>query len=102
MMRMMMTASFPLEPFNTMVRNGSAGSTLKKILADLKPEASWFVEEDGKRSGVFIIEVADQSRIPSFSEPFFLLFNAECRFRIAMTPDDLGRAGLDELGKKWK
>jgi hypothetical protein len=101
-MRMMMTASFPLEPFNAMVRNGSVGPTLKKILADLKPEAAWFVEEEGKRGGVFIVEVPDQSRIPFFAEPFFLLFNAECRFRIAMTPDDLGRAGLDELGKKWK
>jgi hypothetical protein len=60
------------------------------------------VEEHGKRSGVFIVEVADASRIPFFAEPFFLQFNAECRFRIAMSAEDLGRAGLDELGKKWK
>jgi len=24
------------------------------------------------------------------------------RFRIAMTPEDLGNAGLDALGKKWR
>jgi len=30
-----------------------------------------------------------------------LTFNANVQFRIVMTPDDLKRAGLDELGKKW-
>jgi len=28
-------------------------------------------------------------------------FNADCEFKIAMSPEDLGNAGLDELGKKW-
>jgi hypothetical protein len=51
---------------------------------------------------VAIIDVDDSSRIPSFSEPFFLHFNADCEFRIAMSPEDLGNAGLDELGKKWR
>jgi len=60
------------------------------------------VEEDGKRCAVLIIDVADQSRIPSFAEPFFLKFNAECRFRIAMVAEDLGKAGLEEIGKKWR
>jgi hypothetical protein len=29
------------------------------------------------------------------------LYEADCEFRIAMSPEDLGKAGLDELGKKW-
>ena len=41
------------------------------------------------------------SRVPSLSEPFFLHFNADCSFHIVMSPDDLKKAGLDELGKKW-
>jgi hypothetical protein len=41
------------------------------------------------------------SELPRFSEPFFLTFNAEVNFSPVMTPEDLGRAGLDELGKKW-
>lgn len=28
-------------------------------------------------------------------------FNAEVEFHIVMSPEDLERAGLDELGKKW-
>jgi hypothetical protein len=101
-MRMMLTASIPNEPFNSLVRSGEANSVMKDILTELKPEAAYFVEEDGKRCAVLIIDVADQSRIPSFAEPFFLKFNAECRFRIAMVAEDLGKAGLEEIGKKWR
>ena len=101
-MRMMLTASIPNEPFNSLVRSGEANSVMKDILTELKPEAAYFVEADGKRCAVLIIDVADQSRIPSFAEPFFLKFNAECRFRIAMVAEDLGKAGLEEIGKKWR
>ena len=48
-----------------------------------------------------IINVEDPSKVPAFAEPWFLTFNADVRFHIAMTPEDLGRAGLDALGKKW-
>jgi hypothetical protein len=30
-----------------------------------------------------------------------LLFNADVEFHAVMTPDELGRAGVDALGKKW-
>lgn len=101
-MRMMLTASLPNEPFNTLVRSGEVGHIIQDILTDLKPEAAYFVEEHGTRTAVLIVDVADQSRIPFFAEPFFLKFNAQCRFRVAMVPEDLGKAGLDALGKKWK
>jgi hypothetical protein len=67
----------------------------------LKPESIYFTEKGGTRGAVAIINVDDPSRIPSFSEPFFLSFNADCEFRIAMSPEGLKNAGLDELGKKW-
>ena len=53
------------------------------------------------REAVAIVDINDPSQIPSFSEPFYLNFNAECEFRIAMSPEDLGKAGLDQLGKQW-
>ena len=101
-MRMMLTAALPNEPFNSLVRSGEAGTIMKHILAELKPEAAYFVEEGGTRCAILVIDVADQSRIPFFAESFFLKFNANCRFRIAMTAEDLGKAGLEVLGKKWK
>lgn len=100
-MRFMMTARFPLEPFNSLVRDGSAGKILGSIVEDLKPEAIYFVENDGCRCAVMIIDMPTPSDLPRHSEPFFLKFNASCEFRIAMTPEDLGRASLEDLGKKW-
>ena len=100
-MRMLLNVEMPHEPFNTLVREGKAGAIIGRILEEIKPEAVYFTEQNGTRGAILIIDVRDPSRVPSFSEPFFLNFNADCRFRIAMSPEDLGRAGLEELGKKW-
>jgi hypothetical protein len=100
-MRMLLHAIFPNEPFNTLVRSGEAGPTLKAIIDDLKPEAVYFTEEDGMRSAVLVVDIAGASDIPKIAEPFFLKFDAECRMRIVMSPADLKNAGLDALGKKW-
>jgi hypothetical protein len=35
------------------------------------------------------------------AEPWFLTFNAQVEFRVAMTPEDLARSNLEALGKKW-
>ena len=50
---------------------------------------------------MLVIDVAEPSRIPSFAEPFFLNFNADFRFRLVMSPEELERAGLDALGEQW-
>jgi hypothetical protein len=100
-MRIIMNMKIPHEPFNTLVREGKAGDIIKKIIEELKPESIYFTEQGGTRGAVAIVDINDSSQIPSFSEPFFLNFNADCEFRIAMSPEDLGKAGLDELGKKW-
>ena len=100
-MRMLINFDLPIEPFNTYVRDGSAGERLTKIMDDLKPEAVYFTERDGKRGGVMIMDVASPSDVPRIAEPFFLTYNAEVRFHVCMTPDDLAKAGLEDLGDKW-
>ncbi len=100
-MRMMMLAQFPIEPFNSLVRKGTAGAVIKKILEDIKPEAAYFGERDGRRGCELVVDVHSPSDIPRLAEPFFLSFNAEVEFRIIMLPEDLAHANLDELGKKW-
>jgi len=100
-MKMIMHVDFPLEPFNTLVRNGTAGATLQKALNDVKPEAAYFSEENGRRGAVLIVDVPEASRIPALAEPFFLTLNASVRFRIAMTPEDLARGDLESIGKKY-
>jgi hypothetical protein len=100
-MKMLMNVRIPHEPFNTLLREGKASKIIERILDDLKPESIYFTEQAGTRGVVAVIDVADSSRVPFFAEPFFINFNADCEFRIAMSPADLGNAGLDELGKKW-
>lgn len=104
-MRMLIDFNLPLEPFNTLVRNGTAGQKIQQILEDIKPEAVYFSERGGKRGGkrggIMIVDVADPSKVPAIAEPFFLTFNASVEFHIVMGPEELGRAGLDEIGKKY-
>ena len=101
-MRMLMHVDLPPEPFNSMVRDGTVGETIQSILADIQPEAAYFsTMGNGHRGGTFVVNVEAAHEIPSLAEPFFLKFNADVDFRVAMVPEDLGRAGLDELGQMW-
>ena len=100
-MRMLARIKIPNNEFNAAVRDGSIGGKLTRILEETKPEAVYFTEIDGLRGAILIVNLADSSRVPGLAEPWFLTFNAEVEFHIAMTPEDLGQAGLDALGKKW-
>ncbi|HUU14470.1 MAG TPA: panthothenate synthetase [Terriglobia bacterium] len=100
-MRMLLKVKIPHDKFNAAVKDGSAGKKMQRILAELKPEAVYFTEHEGHRGAILIVDVAEPSRVPTFTEPWFLQFNADCEFHIVMSPEDLAKAGLDELGKKW-
>jgi len=100
-MKMLLTVEIPHEPFNSLVKSGKAGETIKRILESIKPEVSYFTEQDGTRGGVFVVNVNAGSDIPAIAEPFFLNLQANCKFRILMSPEDLQKAGLDAIGKKW-
>ena len=100
-MRFLMKVTMPHEPFNSFVRDGSAGAKMGQIMGELKPEAAYFTELNGHRSGILIVNMDNTSQIPALAEPWFLLFNADVEIHPVMLPDDLANAGLDMLGKKW-
>jgi len=100
-MRMLFHVKLPHEPFNTLVKEGTAGTKMRRILAELKPEAVYFTEYEGRRGAIMIVNLESPSQVPAFAEPWFITFNADCEFHVVMTPEDLAQAGLDELGKKW-
>lgn len=100
-MRVLIRATMPHEPFNSYVKDGSAGARIQKIMEALKPEAAYFTEMDGKRTALLVVNAENSSQVPSMAEPFFLSFNADVELRIAMRPEDLAAAGLDALGKQW-
>ena len=83
---------------------GTLGSTVEKILADLKPEAAYFFADDnGNRSGSIVFDLKDSSQIPAVVEPWFLAFNAKVSFRPIMSPQDLAKAGpsITKAGQEY-
>ena len=103
-MRMLLRVSIPVETGNAAVKKGTLGSTIEKILADLKPEAAYFTADDhGNRAGSIVFNMEDSSEMPSIAEPWFLAFNAAIEIHPVMRPEDLARAGgaIDKAVKKY-
>ena len=92
-MRFLVKVSIPVEAGNAAVKAGKLGATIQSILADLKPEAVYFTDDNGQRTGFLFIEMQDASQIPAIAEPWFLAFNAGVEFHPVMVPDDLAKAG---------
>jgi hypothetical protein len=101
---MLLRVSIPVETGNAAAKAGTLGTTIEKILADLKPEASYFMADDhGNRSGSIVFDMKDTSQIPSIAEPWFQAFNARISLRPVMNPQDLAgaQAGIAEAAKKF-
>src|ERR1017187_8587597 len=96
-MRVLMNVKLPHQPFNAAVRDGTAGQKMERILEAMKPEGVYFTEHNGQRGAVIVVDMADASKIPALAEPWFLTFQADVEFRIAMTPEDLKRSGIDKM-----
>ena len=59
-MRMLLRVSIPVETGNAAAKAGTLGSTVEKILADLKPEAAYFFADDnGNRSGSIVFDMKE-------------------------------------------
>ena len=101
-MRILLQITIPHEPFNTLVREGAAGQTIGRVLEETKPESIYFTEHDGKRGAIAVYNMDSPSDVPRLGEPWFLGFNADVRYRVAMLPEDVKASGLDDIGKRWK
>lgn len=98
-MRMMLRVSFEVEAANKAIRDGSLPKMMQSVMEELKPEASYFMTDRGKRTGLIFFDLKDSSDLPSIAEPFFQNLHAAVEFRPVMNADDL-RSGLEKLAKK--
>jgi len=98
-----MKVTIPGAEGNAAIINGSLGSTIGSILADLKPESVYFIEENGARTGVIVFNLENASQIPAIAEPWFLAFNAKVELHPTMTVEDLKNAasGMEKAVQKY-
>jgi len=102
-MRFLVKVNIPVEAGNGAAKVGKLGTTIQSILADLKPEAVYFTDDNGQRTAFLFLDMQDASQIPAIVEPWFLAFNARIEIHPVMVPEDLSRAGsaIEAAVKKY-
>jgi hypothetical protein len=102
-MRCLLKVSIPTDIGNERILDGSLAKTIDSILNDLSPEAAYFAEEQGIRTGFIFCDLKDEAEIPAIAEPWFLAFNARVEVHPAMTVADLKKAapGFERAIKKY-
>jgi len=102
-MRFLVKVNIPVEAGNNAAKAGKLSATIQSILADQKPEAVYFTDNNGQRTAFVFLEMQDASQIPAIAEPWFLALNASIEIHPVMVPDDLMRAsaGIDSAVKKY-
>jgi hypothetical protein len=102
-MRFLLKVNIPVEAGNSAAKAGKLGSTIQSILEDLKPEAAYFMDDNGQRTGYIFFDMQDASQIPAIAEPWMLALNTSVSLRPVMVPSDLAKAGsaIEEAVKKY-
>ncbi len=94
-MKFIVEVSFPTEPFNTYVREGTAGQKIGEVLDAIRPEAVYFTDSGVGRGATMIIEIESARQVPHVTEPLMLNFDASVHYRVALPPEDLLASGLE-------
>ncbi len=102
-MRFLVKAQMDIDVANELARKGTLGSTIQSIVEDLKPEAAYFIAEDGTRTAILILDMDDPSQLPAVAEPLFLALKARVEAVPAMVAEDLAEAGpaIEQAAKKY-
>lgn len=94
-MKFIVEADLPMEPFSTYIREGTAGDKIGAVLGALKPEVIYFTDSGVGRGVLMIVDLDSAGQIPHVTEPLMLTFGASVHYRVAISSEELQSAGLD-------
>ena len=100
-MRFSVKVSFLVEAGNHAAKDGF--KAIESILQQQKPEAAYFIAENGKRTAILILNMNEASEIAAIAEPWFLALSAAVEVTPVMLPEDLQKAApaIAEAVKKY-
>ena len=102
-MRFLLKATIPVEAGNNLVRDPEFGKRFEDIMADLKPEATYFAVANGQRTMYLIVNMDDLAQFPALVEPLWLSLKCDVDVTPVMTSADMDKAmaSLSEVVKKY-
>jgi hypothetical protein len=88
-MRTMMKAQIEVEAGNLAIAEGSIGPVLDKVMGICRPEAAYFLTEDGKRTIYVVFDLTMPEMVPQIAEPLFHALGATVDFHPVMIAPEL-------------
>lgn len=88
-MRIMMKAQLAVEAGNLAIADGSIAGVFDKVFAACRPEATYFLTENGQRTVYAIFDMTSPDMIPVLAEPMFQGLGAHVDFHPVMTAPEL-------------
>jgi hypothetical protein len=95
-MRTLMRVTVDIEKGNEAIKSGTMGKIIENAAKEMKPEAMYFLTDNGARTGYFIFDMKDSSQVPPLVEPFILSLDAKVELMPIMNIEDL-KTGLSKV-----
>jgi hypothetical protein len=95
----MIRISMDTEASNKVVKEGQIAKLVQQTVELLKPEASYFTSDHGRRTAYFFCDLKESNLLPSIAEPWFQATNALIDVLPAMNSEEL-RVGLERMPKR--
>ena len=91
-MRVLVRAMIPTAAGNKMVKDPNFLKNLEDYIKKFNCESSYFIEVNGNRTMVLVLDLPSPDMIPAIVEPLFQGFDANIEIHPAMNLDDLKKA----------
>ena len=98
-MRTMLRISMEVEASNKAIKENVIPRLVQQTNELIKPEATYFTADHGRRTAYFFFDLKDSSMLPQISEPWFSATNAYIEYLPVMNGEEL-RTGLERINKR--